>query len=129
MSLSDRQHAFSHAIAELLYWMKQRGYQWSMRDCWRSTDTLACSHCGNELTYQGLLVYNKRSKTLKSAHTDGCALDLILWQNGQPVYDGDAYRPLGEYWEGLGGTWGGRFGLTKDAYGSKVGWDAGHFEL
>lgn len=128
-TLSDRQHAFTHALADLFTWMKDQGYEWSLGDAWRSTDTLNCSHCGHELTYQGLLVYNGRSKTAKSAHLDRCALDVILWINGKPSNVGEDYRHLGEYWESLGGTWGGRFSVPKEQYASRVGWDPGHVEM
>lgn len=119
-TLSDRQHAFSHALTDLFTWMKDQGYEWSLGDAWRSTDSLTCNHCGHEVTYQGLLVYNKRSKVTKSAHTDRCAMDLILWVNGTPSNLGSDYKPLGDKWIELGGTWGGNF---------KGFPDYGHFEM
>jgi hypothetical protein len=36
------------------------------------------------------------------------------------------YLPLGEYWESLGGTWGGRFDLNRDGIAKD---DANHFSL
>lgn len=126
---SDHQQEFSRTLALFLYWMTMEGYTWTMGDCWRSTDRLNCPHCGKEVTYQGLLVYNKRSKTLQSAHTERRAIDLIVWKDGTPCWDGAVYRPIGEKWEALGGKWGGRFGVPKDEYATRVGWDPGHFEL
>lgn len=116
-------------IGKLFTWMTDQGYTWVLGDAWRSTDKLSCAHCGREHSYQELLVYNKRSKTVKSKHCDRCAIDLIIFKDGKPQWTGDIYRAVGEYWESLGGRWGGRFGVTPDKYIDAVGWDPGHFEL
>jgi hypothetical protein len=36
-------------------------------------------------------------------------MDLNLFVNGKYVTDGEAHKPLGEKWESMGGSWGGRF--------------------
>ena len=60
-------------------------------------------------------VHKKNSK-----HYDGLAVDLLLYNNnGEYIKDALPYRPLGEYWESLGGRWGGRYANR----------DANHFEL
>ena len=118
--MMDQQIAFAKTLGFFLHWMAENGYDWTMGDAWRSTDELACSHCGRMVTYQGLLVYNKRSKTQQSLHTQRRAVDIILVKDGQPVWDGEAYTPLGEKWELLGGKWGGHFKSFPDY---------GHFEL
>ncbi|RAP72898.1 D-alanyl-D-alanine carboxypeptidase family protein [Candidatus Erwinia dacicola] len=41
-------------------------------------------------------------------------MDFNLFINGQYQTDSAAYLPLGEYWESLGGTWGGRFKSRPD---------------
>lgn len=112
--LTDRQHAFSHALADLFGWMKAQGYEWTLGDAWRSTDPLACSHCGHEVTYQGLLLYNHRSTVSKSTHNDRCALDIILWVNGAPSNTGSDYAAMGAKWVELGGRWGGSFKSFPD---------------
>lgn len=45
-----------------------------------------------------------------SFHGKRLAIDLNLF-NADGVYleTTDAHQPLGEYWESIGGTWGGRF--------------------
>lgn len=128
-TLTDRQHAFTAALADHFAWMKDQGYEWSLGDAWRSTDTLICNHCGHEVTYQGLLVYNQRSKVKASTHNDRCAIDLILWVNGAPSNVGEDYRHLGEHWESLGGRWGGRYGVPLESYPQRIGWDPGHLEM
>ncbi|HGV6771546.1 TPA: M15 family metallopeptidase, partial [Escherichia coli] len=54
-----------------------------------------------------------------SLHTLRLAVDFNLFINGEYQTDTDAYRPLGEYWESIGGTWGGRFSRA----------DGNHFSL
>lgn len=118
--LVERQHAFAHALADLFQWMVVQGYEWSLGDAWRSTDELNCPKCGTAVTYQGLLKYNGRSKVRYSTHNDRCALDIVLWKDGEITYKGEDYKKIGEYWESIGGRWGGHF---------KGFPDYGHFEF
>ena len=58
----------------------------------------------------------------RSLHIRRLAIDLVLDKRtaaGRWQYQSHtaAYEPLGEFWESLGGAWGGRFG------------DGGHFSL
>jgi hypothetical protein len=125
----ERQFQFVRMVGLLFMWMSEKNMTWVIGDAWRSTDKLPCPHCGREHTYQDILIYNKKSKTIKSKHCDRCAVDLIIFKDGKPQWQGEAYRQVGEKWEALGGTWGGRFGLKPDQYATAVGWDSGHFEL
>lgn len=45
----------------------------------------------------------------KSAHKHRLAIDLNLFRGGQFLSSSEDHRPLGEWWEAQGGTWGGRF--------------------
>jgi len=63
------------------------------------------------LAQQQELLDSGKSKTLKSKHLEGLAVDLILFEGPTPIYSGILYRALGEYWESQGGRWGGRFGV------------------
>lgn len=45
-----------------------------------------------------------------SLHFLRLALDLNLFKDGKYLSSTESHRPLGEYWESIGGTWGGRFG-------------------
>ena len=45
-----------------------------------------------------------------SLHYKRLAIDLNLFKNGTYLTTTEAHRVLGEYWESLGGSWGGRFG-------------------
>lgn len=125
--MSDIQETFSRTMAIFLKWMVEQDYHWTMGDTWRSTDELLCCHCGTPVSYQELLKYNGRSKVLVSMHNERRAMDINLFVNGK-LAKPDDYRPLGEKWEALGGRWGGRFGVEKPDYGTKIGFDPGHFE-
>ena len=78
------------------------------------------------------LVALKASKTMDSKHLQGLAIDVCflddLLDDGKLNYEVERYRAIGEFWESIGGRWGGRFGVKPEQYGSKIGWDAGHFE-
>lgn len=127
--MQEKQFQFSRMIGLLFMWMAEQNMTWVMGDAWRSTDKLPCPHCGWEHSYQEILVFNKKSKLLKSKHTERCAIDIIVFKDDKPQWTGEPYRTIGEKWEKLGGRWGGRFGVPLEKYSEAVGWDPGHFEL
>lgn len=81
---------------------------------------------------QALLVARGASKTMDSKHLQGLAMDFCfiadLKDDGKLNYSPEKYRALGEYWESLGGRWGGRFGQPDKKRDAPLGWDSGHFE-
>jgi len=46
---------------------------------------------------------------LNSLHGKRLAVDFNLFIDGKYMRDTEDYRVLGEFWESIGGTWGGRF--------------------
>ena len=52
-----------------------------------------------------------------SLHRKRLAIDFNLFKGGKYLKDTEDYRGLGQYWESIGGSWGGRFG------------DGNHFSL
>lgn len=44
-----------------------------------------------------------------SCHKIRLAIDLNLFRDGKYLTATEDYRVLGEFWESIGGTWGGRF--------------------
>lgn len=44
-----------------------------------------------------------------SLHRQRLAKDFNLFKNGRYLTSTEAWAPIGEYWESIGGTWGGRF--------------------
>jgi len=71
---------------------------------------------GYELTAGDLLsspVYRNAAGKMPhmpdSNHYIGLAIDLNLFKDGKYLTQTEDHRELGEYWESLGGSWGGRF--------------------
>ena len=116
MKLSVKQQKFTLMVARLIEFAYGMGYGLTLGHVWRDNET------------QRRLVDQGMSKTMQSRHCDRLAVDLNLFINGDLVQSREAMRPLGEAWERLGGTWGGRFGVELADYNIKVGWDPCHFE-
>ncbi|QOC54753.1 M15 family peptidase [Aeromonas phage T7-Ah] len=45
----------------------------------------------------------------KSNHKIRLAVDFNLFKDGKYLTSSEDHKPLGEFWESIGGTWGGRF--------------------
>lgn len=89
-TLREDRVRFSHMLARLISFAESRGYEVAIDMVKR------CQECpvGEE----------------RSLHKDGLAADLNLYRNGRYLKTTEAHQELGEHWEALGGTWGGRFG-------------------
>lgn len=62
---------------------------------------------GCELTFGD--AYAHAGHRQDSFHYKRLAIDLNLFINGKYQITTEAHRPLGEYWESIGGSWGGYF--------------------
>ncbi len=62
---------------------------------------------GFELTFGD--AYALTGHKENSLHGKRLAIDLNLFRNGKYLTTTEAHLPLGEFWERIGGTWGGRF--------------------
>jgi hypothetical protein len=89
MGLVDKQAAFSIAFAKLILKADELGYQVTMGDGYRDS----------RVTYG----------SPNSLHRMRLAHDINVFAKGTYLQDGIQYQDLGEYWESIGGTWGGRF--------------------
>ncbi|HHW4901764.1 TPA: M15 family metallopeptidase, partial [Escherichia coli] len=97
---------FAVMIADLIHWAQEHGYRLTFGEAYRTPEQAALNA--------------KSGKGIRnSLHTLRLAVDFNLFINGKYQADTDAYRPLGEYWESIGGTWGGRFSRA----------DGNHFSL
>lgn len=106
MKLSEKQQLFAVMIADLIHWAQEHGYRLTFGETYRTPEQAALNA--------------KSGKGIRnSLHTLRLAVDFNLFINGKYQADTDAYRPLGEYWESIGGTWGGRFSRA----------DGNHFSL
>ena len=107
MTTNEKQFKFTRMVWRFLQFAENNNLDLSARELFRSK--------ARQVKLKAL----GKSKTFNSKHLDSLALDVVLFRNGQPVWDSDDKDlvKLGEFWESLGGTWGGRWG-----------WDGCHFE-
>lgn len=128
MRLSEKQHKFSRMMVKLLSYIHKKGYEVSFEGFTRPNNKLKLPGTSKRMTYQELLKFNNRSKVTYGDHNKKIAGDLTIWKNGK-ILTPEQHRPIGEYWESIGGVWGGRFGIKRVDYAYKIGWDSGHFGL
>lgn len=120
--LGVRQCEFTHALALLIIQAAKENKYVKLQELNRT------------IQEQKENVRKGTSKTLDSRHLDKLAVDMYIYDMGTkaPVEDLEQYRSLGEYWESLGGRWGGRFGLenmSKNEQNANLGWDPFHYEF
>lgn len=116
MRTSEKQRDFTLMVAQMILFAYARGFGLTFGEAFRTEDQ------------QNIYLKSGRSKARRSKHQDRLAVDFNLFVDGKYVRDKESYRALGEKWEELGGRWGGRFGVDKADYASRIGWDANHFE-
>ncbi len=97
MTLRQRQSLHARRVAMLILHAEMLGYEVTFGDAYR--DPRVHGKVGQKKSYSA-----SRSK-----HKTRLAVDLNLFKNGRYLSSTKSHTPLGEYWEGLGGTWGGRF--------------------
>ncbi len=120
MKLSEKQAKFSCMVARFLSGIcvlsGVTGMSVTLGEVWRT------NYQQKHNVEMGL------SELSTSKHCDRLAIDLNLFIKGKYVTDAKKYLSLGLFWESLGGRWGGRFGVKKEDYETKIGWDSNHFE-
>ena len=89
MTLREKQSKFVQMIGELIAYAYENGYELTFGDCYRS------SKC--------------KQGHPRSLHRSRLAVDFNLFKDGEYLMSTEDHKPLGEYWESIGGTWGGRF--------------------
>jgi len=86
MTLREKQSEFVRMVSKLIDYATSLGYDLTFGDAYAKT-----GHMKDSLHYSRL------------------AIDLNLFRNGNYLTATEDHRPLGEYWESIGGSWGGRF--------------------
>lgn len=97
MSLFEHQVLFTSLLPKLLNKAFELGYQVTLGDAYRDPRVF------------GVVGEQKGYGYSKSAHKQRLAIDLNLFKNGVFLQSTEDHKLLGEFWESLGGTWGGRF--------------------
>lgn len=97
MTLGQKQRKFVRMIADLIVWAYDNGYELTFGDAYR--DPRLHGQMGWKVGYGAA----------SSCHKIRLAIDLNLFKDGVFLDSTEAHTPLGEQWEKMGGTWGGRF--------------------
>ncbi len=98
LSLRKKQALFAQMVAHLILMADLMGYDVTLGDAYRDPRVFGAH--GKKKGYG-------RSR---SNHKIRLAVDLNLFtKEGVFLTDTDDHQPLGEYWESIGGSWGGRF--------------------
>lgn len=97
MSLRAKQSKFATMAARLILKAGELGYEVTFGDAYRDP------------RLHGEIGEKKGYGHAKSFHKQRLAIDLNLFKDGEFLGGTDDHMPLGEWWESIGGTWGGRF--------------------
>ena len=89
MSLNPKQFKFTGMVARLIIFAESQGYTMTFGDAYRSPEV--------------------KYGHPKSTHRVRLAVDFNLFKDGAYLTRDEDHKPLGEYWESMGGSWGGRF--------------------
>jgi len=103
MSLSGEQIVFAGMLGKLLCFASKQVIPVKICELFRSPEKQL------KLYRQG------RTKTLESKHIKGLAADLAIIREGKYISTSESYTPLGDYWESIGGRWGGSWHTFKDS--------------
>jgi hypothetical protein len=85
----DKQDQFTGMVALLILYARSMGYQLTFGDAYRDPRV----EYGHP----------------QSFHRDRLAVDFNLFKDGTYLTRTEDHKPLGLYWESMGGSWGGRF--------------------
>lgn len=97
MTLGQKQRKFTRMIAQLIDYAYANGYELTFGDAYRDP------------RLHGDVGVKKSYSSANSLHKSRLAVDFNLFKNGRYLTATEDHRKLGEYWESIGGTWGGRF--------------------
>lgn len=87
MTLRQKQSLFARKVASLILAAYEMGFELTLGDA-----------------------YARAGHMPSSLHYERLAIDLNLFKGGRFLTGTEDHRPLGEFWESIGGSWGGRWG-------------------
>lgn len=97
MTLGQKQRHFTRLVGLLIEYAYQNGFELTFGDAYRDP------------RLHGEMGVKKSYSSAKSVHKLRLAVDFNLFKDGKYLTATEDYTKLGEYWESLGGCWGGRF--------------------
>ena len=96
MTIIEAQQRFALMVGKLLIQADAMGYGVTLGEAHRPPELAA--------------LYARQGRGIaNSLHTQRLAIDLNLFKDGKFLTTTEAHAPLGEWWESIGGSWGGRF--------------------
>ncbi|MGL5283048.1 MAG: M15 family metallopeptidase [Plesiomonas shigelloides] len=96
-TLGQKQRRFTRMLAELITFAYANGYELTVGDAYRDP------------RLHGDMGVRKGYGHASSNHKQRLAIDFNLFKDGKFLTSTEDHRPLGEFWESIGGSWGGRF--------------------
>lgn len=96
-TLGQKQRRFTRMLADLICFAYDNGYELTVGDAYRDP------------RLHGEMGVKKGYGHASSNHKQRLAMDFNLFKDGKFLTSTEDHRPLGEYWESIGGSWGGRF--------------------
>lgn len=97
MTLREKQSIFTLMTARLIFKAYELGYELTYGDGYRDPRVF------------GAPGVKKGYGEANSFHKQRLAIDLNLFKDGKFLEGTESHRELGEWWESIGGTCGGRF--------------------
>lgn len=96
-TLGQKQRMMAPMVAELIQFAYDMGYEVTFGDAYRDPRV------------HGAVGVKNSYSSANSVHKERLAVDLNLFKNGKYLTRTEDHQLLGEFWESIGGTWGGRF--------------------
>jgi hypothetical protein len=96
-TLRQKQSRFVKMLAQLLAFAHEKGYELTLGDAYRDPRV------------HGEMGVKKSYSSASSNHKIRLAIDLNLFRDGKFLTASADHKELGEFWESIGGAWGGRF--------------------
>ncbi len=95
--LLQRQMQFASMLPRLLQKADELGFDVTLGEAWRSE-------------FEAARLAKLKLGIKRSLHCDRLAIDINLFRDGKLLTRTEDHYELGEWWESIGGSWGGRFG-------------------
>ena len=107
-TLGQKQRRFTGMVAQLINQALSLAYEVTLGDAYRDPQVF------------GKMGESKGYGHSRSCHKIRLAIDLNLFRDGVLLKKTEDHRPLGEWWESVGGTWGGAGGIDDEAFPQRM---------
>ena len=109
LTLRQKQSVFVLMVSDLIRFAYENGYELTFGDAWAFNLWPVRNLLLPILPKKWVTAFKARMHKKGSFHYKRLAIDLNAFKDGDYLTTTEAHHPLGEYWESLGGTWGGRW--------------------